>query len=140
MVDFWTFGGCLCRKVHENQGIIAKVHFGLLLRWSGQALKRPPRHHNGVVFAFYQIAGATKCGVNCRLYASLRLSRLGRSPALRFAFHELVGFRHALVEVASAVHINLGVDRLVKTLHKRVYGGYERDIRCAAVGYQSISG
>ena len=52
MVDFWTFEGRFGGKVHENQRVRAKVHFGLLVRWSGQARKRPPRYYDGVVFAF----------------------------------------------------------------------------------------
>ena len=59
--------------------------------------------------------------------------------------HKLVSLCHAVIEFATAVHINFGFDRLLQALQELVYGLQKGDIgvglvRCHLVGYGSSCG
>lgn len=55
-----------------------------------------------------------------------------------FVLHKLISLCHAVVKVATAVHIYLCRDRFVKTLQKGGYGLQESRIACGGVTYQFV--
>lgn len=51
---------------------------------------------------------------------------------LLFILHKLVRLIQAVMQSITAIHVNLGVDRLVQTLNERIHGLQERRIACSA--------
>ena len=57
---------------------------------------------------------------------------------LLFILHKLVSLIQAVMQSITAIHVNLGVDRLVQTLNERIHGLQERRIACNACGNKSV--
>lgn len=54
-----------------------------------------------------------------------------------FALHKLVGLRHAVIEISTAIHVDTRLNGLIQALHERADGLQEREV-CIGLGNAHI--
>lgn len=66
---------------------------------------------------------------------NLKTNNYNQQKSILFILHKLISLIHAIIEIASTVHINLGADRLAQSLQERIHGLQERRIACSVSCY-----
>ena len=70
---------------------------------------------------------ATPYGETAR-YMICHTPRGGSMAKTLFALHKLVGLRHAVIEISTAIHVDTRLNGLIQALHERADGLQEREV------------
>ena len=79
---------------------------------------------------------ATPYGETAR-YMICHTPRGGSMAKTLFALHKLVGLRHAVIEISTAIHVDTRLNGLIQALHERADGLQEREV-CIGLGNAHI--